>query len=97
MKKFKLLALIGSICIALGTASCASMEAQKAANAAQAEIDKAKAMGNEWRDSRKILKKAQAALDDGDLETANKLIAKARKQGLDAQAQAKAQANAGPR
>lgn len=96
MKKRKLLTLIGAICILFGTQSCATMEAENAATAASAEIDKAKAMGNEWRDSRKILKKGEKALDDGDIETANKLIAKARKQGINAQLQAKSQMNAGP-
>ncbi len=91
MKKHKLLTIIGSICVLLATQSCATMEAQSAATAAASEIDKAKSMGNEWRDSRKILKKAQKALDEGDTETANKLIAKAKKQGIDAQTQAKAQ------
>ena len=93
MKKRKLLTIIGSICILLGAQSCATMEASNAASEAEAEINKAKAMGNEWRDSKKILGKAQKALDEGDVETANKLIAKAKQQGLDAQKQAEAQMN----
>lgn len=93
MKIRKLLTVIGSICIVLGATSCATMESSNAASEAEAEINKAKAMGYEWRDSKKILKKAYKALDDGDTETANKLIAKAKKQGLDAQAQAKLQMN----
>ena len=91
MKKRKLLAIIGSMCIVLGATSCSHMEASTAAVEAESEINKAKAMGNEWRDSKKILEKANKALDDGDVETANKLIAKAKKQGIDAQTQAEAQ------
>jgi len=91
MKKRKLLTIIGSLFIVLGATSCAHMEASTAASEAQAEIDKAKSMGYEWRDSKKILDKAYKALDDGDVETANKLIAKAKKQGIDAQTQAKSQ------
>ena len=91
MKKHKLLTIIGSIFILLGTQSCAHMDTSSAAGEAEAEINKAKAMGNEWRDSKKILKKAYKAMDDGDLDTANKLIAQAKKQGIDAQIQAKSQ------
>lgn len=97
MKKHKLLTIIGSICVVLGASSCAHMEASNAKSEAVAEIDKAKAMGFEWRDSRKLLKKAEKALEDGDVEKANKLIAQAKEQGRDAQVQAKAQMNAGPR
>ena len=91
MKKQKLLALLSSIFFLLGAQSCAYMETSSAISGAEAEIAKAKSMGNEWRDSKKLLKKAEAALDDGDTETAHKLIAKAKKQGIDAQMQAKAQ------
>ena len=96
MKKSKLLTIIGSICIVLGASSCATMESSNAMSEAEAEINKAKAMGNEWRDSRKLLKKAEKALDDGDTDKANKLIAAAKKQGIDAQRQAKNQSDAGP-
>lgn len=64
--------------------------------AAVASIDKAKASGNEWRDSRKILTKAEDAFKAGDIEKAIKLAKKAKEQGELAVAQAAAQANAGP-
>lgn len=101
MKKRKLLAIIGSISILLGTQSCAYMDSQSssssAAAEAAAEIDKAKSMGYEWRDSRKILEKAEKALAAGDTEKADKLFAEAKQQGIDAQKQAKAQSSvAGP-
>ena len=61
---------------------------------ATAEIDKAKAVGFEWRDSRKLLKEAEKAEKAGDHEKAMKLVNKARQQGIIAVAQAKEQANA---
>ena len=86
-----------AVFVLLGTQSCATMQAESAISDAEVEISKAKAMGNEWRDSKKLLEKADKALEDGDTETASKLAAKAKKQGLDAQAQAKSQMNvAGP-
>ena len=91
MKKRKLLTTIGSIFMVLGATSFATVEASTAASEALAEIDKAKSMGYEWRDSKKILDKAHKALKNGDVKEANKLIAKAKKQGIDAQIQAKAQ------
>lgn len=62
---------------------------------ATTEIDKAKAAGYEWRDSRKILKQAEKAEKAGDHEKALKLANKAKQQGIIAVAQAKQQANAG--
>jgi hypothetical protein len=62
---------------------------------ATAEIDKAKAVGYEWRDSRKILKEAEKAEKAGDHEKAMKLVNKAKQQGIIAVVQAKEQANAG--
>lgn len=97
MKINKLLTIIGSICILLGMQSCATMEAYSKGEAAEVEIAKAKAMGFEWRDSKKILKKGYKALDDGDMEKGAKLIATAKQQGINAQTQAKAEMNAGPR
>ena len=57
----------------------------KAANAA------AKAAGNEWRDTGKLIKKAESALAAGDEATAEKLANKARRQAEIALQQAKAE------
>ena len=57
----------------------------KAANAA------AKAAGNEWRDTGKLIKKAESALAAGDESTAEKLANKARRQAEIALQQAKAE------
>ena len=77
--------------------SIASGAFDQAAKDATAEIDKAKAAGYEWRDSRKILDQAAKAEKAGDHATAMKLAAKAKQQGIIAVAQAKQQQNAGPR
>lgn len=76
--------------------SMAASSFDKAVKEATAEIDKAKAVGNEWRDSRKILKEAAKAEKSGKHDEAMKLVAKAKKQGTLAVAQAHEQKNAGP-
>ena len=75
--------------------SMAASSFDKAVKEATAEIDKAKAAGFEWRDSRKFLKKAAEAEKSGDHNKAMKLVAKAKKQGILAVAQAHDQKNAG--
>lgn len=55
--------------------------AEQAIARAKAALDKAASVGGEWRDSRKILKKAQAALKDGDEAKAVKLAKQAESQG----------------
>jgi nucleoid-associated protein YgaU len=55
--------------------------AEAAIAAADAALKKAASVGGEWRDSRKILKKAEAALKKGDYAKAIKLANQARRQG----------------
>jgi hypothetical protein len=76
--------------------SIAGSDFDKAAKDATAAIDKAKAANYEWRDSRKILKKAAKAEKAGKHDKAMKLAKKAKQQGIIAVAQAKQQKNAGP-
>jgi len=64
---------------------------------AKASIKIAKKAHYEWRDSGKILKKAEKAAKEGDFTKATKLAEKAKRQGAMALAQSKDQANAGPR
>lgn len=64
---------------------------------AKAELKKARSLGFEWRDSSKLLKKAEKASKAGDYQAAEKLIDKARLQARMAVAQAAAQMHAGPR
>ena len=96
-----LLSIAGSICLFAGTQSVVADEWDELAlkadiKAANIEIDKAKALGYEWRDSRKLLKKAKQLNADGDYDKAKKLVAKAKKQGQIAVTQAHDQRNAGP-
>lgn len=93
--KLTTLAISAFLAALLTTPVFASSDFDTAVKEATAEIDKAKAAGHEWRDSRKLLKKAAAAEKAGKHDEAMKLAKKAKKQGIDATAQAKAQANAG--
>ena len=77
-------------------ASIAGGDFDKAIKEATAEIDKAKAAGHEWRDSRKMLEKAVKAEKAGKHAEAMVLVSKAKKQGITAVAQAELQKNAGP-
>jgi hypothetical protein len=71
---------------------------EDAVKAANVEIDKAKAVNYEWRDSRKILSQAEKLNQEGKTDEAMKLVAKAKNQGEVAVAQAQLQASVtGPR
>ncbi len=95
--KISKLAVITALCTLFAAPlSMAGNDFAQARQDAVAEIDKARAAGYEWRDSRKILKKAEEAEKAGDHEKAMKLANKAKQQGIIAQAQAQSQANAGP-
>ncbi len=72
--------------------SALSGACKDAISAATAENKKAKKVGFEWRDTAKFLKKAKKAGGKGCVKLANK----AKAQALNAQQQAKDQANAGP-
>jgi len=63
---------------------------------AKAAIKKAASAGSEWRDSKKILKKAKKAAKAGDMKKAMKLAKKAKEQGEMGKAQAMDQKKAGP-
>ena len=83
------------------TAASTPEDAQAAYNAAvvaaKASLKTAKKAHFEWRDSGKMLKKADKAAKKGDFATATKLANKAKRQGVMALAQSKDQASAGPR
>jgi nucleoid-associated protein YgaU len=90
--------LISVAFLSLGLmAGCATTEddsgssAEQAISAAKAANADAKAAGYEWRDTGKIIKSAQTALDAGNDEEAIKLANKAQKQAEDALAQSKAE------
>ncbi len=79
-----------------GSALAASQaDFDKAYAAAEAARQAAAQMKNEWRDTGKLLKKAQEAAKAGDFDKAVKLAKAAEFQGKMAVQQAKANANAG--
>jgi len=73
------------------TGDSAGSPAEEAIAAAKAANKKAKDLGNQWRDTGKIIGKAEKALDDGDDDKAIKLANKAKKQADDAVKQAMAE------
>ena len=68
---------------------------EKALSNAKAEQEAAQAVGGEWRDTGKTLKKAEAAAKEGNYGVATKLASKAEFQSKIGQEQAKSQVNAG--
>ncbi len=93
-------ALIITGCASSGGSSASSSEAESAYQQAMSEAKKAlndaHKANNVWRDSGKMLKKADEAAKTGDFETATKLALKAKRQGELAVLQAESQKNAGP-
>lgn len=70
---------------------------QRAIDEATGAAKKANSVGFEWRDTGKMIKKAQAAADKGDDATAMKWANMARDQGVLGYKQYESQKNAGPR
>lgn len=70
-------------------------EAEKSIAAAEAARKKAASVGGEWRDTGKMIKKAEAAMKAGELDKAVKLATTAEKQGELGYIQATAEASAG--
>ncbi len=96
MKKISLIAIISACFLTPVLSQAGTFE--EAVKQASIEIDKARAVNYEWRDSRKLLKKAEKLNKQGKTEQALKLVAKAKYQGQQAVAQADLQsAITGPR
>jgi len=96
----KIAVLFAAAALTLG--ACASgpvhneNDALSAITAAEHETNRAAKAGFEWRDTRKLIKKAQEALKKGDYDTAVKLANKAKRQSSNALKQAELAKNAGP-
>ena len=88
--------LLATGCSSYETKVAGPEDYKKAVTSAKLSLDKAKKMHYEWRDSRKILKKAEQAAKSGDYNKATKLANRAKRQGELAVVQASAQKNAGP-
>ena len=99
MKKIAMLAAAATLLLgACATAPTTTKEdAMAAISSAKQEQAKAKKVKYEWRDTGKIIKKAEEAMKKEDYATAVKLANKAKTQGMLAQQQAQEQKNAGPR
>ena len=96
IKKLGLISIV-SACLFTPLAGHAS-DFDNAVKQANSEIDKAKAVNYEWRDSRKLLKQAEKLNKEGKTSDAMKLVKKARMQGQIAVAQAELQSSVnGPR
>lgn len=72
-------------------------DAAAAIKAAEHELAAAEAVDNVWRDTGKMIKKAKAAEKAGNYNKAYSLAERAKRQSINAVAQAAAQKNAGPR
>ena len=93
-----LASVLVSGCASYSTANAATQENYNAALAdAKSSLQLASKANYEWRDSGKILKKADTAAKSGDYRTAMKLVNQAKNQGDYALAQSKDQADAGMR
>lgn len=78
-----------------GEESPAKVEAEAAIAAADAARKKAASVGGEWRDTGKMIKKAEAAMKSGEFDQAIKLATKAEHQGELGYAQAMEETDAG--
>jgi starvation-inducible outer membrane lipoprotein len=99
MKKIAMLAAAATLLLgACATAPSVSKEdAMAAIDMAKQETAAAAKVNYEWRDTGKIIKKAEEAMKKEDYATAVKLANKAKSQGALAQQQYEDQKNAGPR
>ena len=79
-----------------GTKSASPEDFNKALSDAKMALSQAKKAQNEWRDTGKIIKKAEAAAKSGDYDKATGLANKAKRQSELALIQAKNQQGAGP-
>lgn len=92
----KIQALFAAAALAL-SANVVSADPAAAITAAEDARKAAAEVGYEWRDTAKMIKEAQAALDAGDKDKAMKLADAAKLQGEMGLKQAEVAKNAGPR
>ena len=99
MKKIAMLAAAATLLLgACATAPTVSKDdAMSAISMAKQETAKAKKVNYEWRDTGKIIKKAEEAMKKEEYATAVKLANQAKTQSVLAQQQHRDQMNAGPR
>ena len=93
--KYTLISLAAAFLLSGAVHAASQADYDKAVAAAQAALKTASSMGNQWRDSGKLLKKADEAAKAGDFAKAVTLAQAAEFQGRIAQQQATEQAYAG--
>lgn len=91
IKHLKVISVMSACLLAPVLVQAGSYE--DAVSEANAAINNAKAVNYEWRDSRKLLKKADTLNKQGQTDKALKLVKKAEKQGKLAVAQARLYSN----
>jgi len=91
--KTLLLAATFAVCsgASLVTANAADMSPEMAIAAAKEAQKQAASVGGEWRDTKKMIKKAEKLLKEGKMEEAAKMAAAAEAQGMLGYMQATAQ------
>lgn len=92
MRKKYLLTAVFTTCLSAPFAASAG-DFDAAVKQAEADIDRAKSMNYEWRDSRKMLEEAQEMYQKGDKDKALQLANAAGQQGKMAAIQAEAQSS----
>ena len=96
INNFSIISTVGACLFISALAQASSFD--EAVNQATIEIDKAKALNHEWRDSRALLENAEKLNKEGKTEQAMQLVAQAKLQGEQAVIQAENQAGVdGPR
>lgn len=88
-KKLRLMTQAAGLAAALtlGVTAANAADFVAAWDAAEAKRNRASAVGYEWRDTKKLLKKARKEAESGDMEKAMNLVATADEQSEDALAQ----------
>ena len=94
MRKIACAAAFAALFAAAPAFANTATEADQAIKDATAAADKAASVGGEWRDTRKIIEKAQDAAESGDSAAAVKLANKAKAQAELGYAQAMSQKDA---
>ncbi len=94
-KKIALALLIGGLSMSGGVFAADKAAADSAIAAAKSAQKAAAEAGGEWRDTGKIIEKAEKAAADGNFGTAMKLAEQAKDQGMLGKEQASAQQNVG--
>lgn len=94
-KKYLVLAVAGALMMGSTAFAADKAAAEKAIADAKAMTKEANSAGGEWRDTGKIIKKAEAAAKDGDYDKAVKLADTAKFQSETGLAQAESQKGVG--